>query len=331
MLTTFFIEGKEHERFVYPYIEILIKNKLPIKVYSFDYLVINGVDSSNIEQIAKKDFLRFCLNLESDYFITTTPGIGNSYFPKSKIRKKSKRPLNIYVFHSLVSPNEVYSKNSFNGFDYILAPNSIIADQLKYITSKKNNIFTVGYPVISNNHYISYVGSKSNKILIAPSWGPNSIFQDQRFTDELIKNIDIELKITLRPHPMEIELLKRFSKYKNIGFDYNKELKNLGEYQFLITDWSGIGIEYSAITSNKAIYILNEKKKRRSLKNKEKNLKLIEYEIRKTCGVLIEKGNLNELNQLTKRRKDFYIQDTNYLDKITTPKFDEHKFLKIFE
>lgn len=331
MLATFFIEGKEHERFVYPYIEILTKNKIPFNVYSFDNLDINGVDSENIKQITKKDFLKFCLNLESNFFITTTPGIGNSYFPKSKIRNKSKRPLNIYVFHSLVSPNEVYSKNSFNGFDYVLSPNLIISEQLKFITSKRNNILTIGYPVISNNHYFSYATQESNKILIAPSWGPNSIFHDQKFTDELINSIDNELKITLRPHPMEIELLERFSNYKNISFDFDKELNNLGEYQYLITDWSGIGIEFSAITSNKTIYIVNEKKKRRNLKSKEKHLKLIEIEIRNTCGVLIDKGDLKKLNYLSEKRDDFLIKDTNYLNQVTTPKFDESKFLKILD
>ena len=73
-------------------------------------------------------------------------GIGNFYFPKSKNFPKKNRPKYIYFFHSLVSPNENYVEKSFSGFDYILSPNKLITDQLKYLVKDKSTqIFTVGY------------------------------------------------------------------------------------------------------------------------------------------------------------------------------------------
>ena len=48
----------------------------------------------------------------------------------------------------LVSPNRVYSKNSFKNFDYILSPNNLISSQLKYLT-KNSKILTIGYPLLN--------------------------------------------------------------------------------------------------------------------------------------------------------------------------------------
>ena len=52
----------------------------------------------------------------------------------------------IYFFHSLNSPNENYSKNSFNGFDLIFSPNQVISEQLSYLVNlKTTEIVTTGY------------------------------------------------------------------------------------------------------------------------------------------------------------------------------------------
>ena len=95
----FFVEGIEHLRFVMPYIDLFEKYKLNIEVVSFEDLKL---EANKTKTISKKDFNEYCLNLNSEYLITTTPGVGNSYFLKSKVYPKSKRPKYIYVFHSLV-------------------------------------------------------------------------------------------------------------------------------------------------------------------------------------------------------------------------------------
>ena len=109
MKSIFFIEGQEHIRFIEDYIYIAKKLNHKISIYSFEKLKFKDTSISLNLKIVKKENLRKILkSLKSDYFFTTTPGVGSFYFPKSKNVKKY-----IYIFHSLCSPNEVYIKNSF--------------------------------------------------------------------------------------------------------------------------------------------------------------------------------------------------------------------------
>lgn len=321
----FFIEGIEHERFIAPYIKFLKKYSCKIEIYSFEKLTKNYVNDENFYIINKSDLIKFCLNLECNYFLTTTPGIGNLYFPKSKVLPKKNRPKYIYLFHSLVSPNEVYSEKSFKGFDVIFSPNLIISDQLKYVTSKNCKIFTIGYPIISNLNNLNYK-EKKNKVLIAPSWGPNSLFRKTKLLEQVIFCVDKNFEIILRPHPMELKNIDFLKNNKKVSIDLNKNLSNLHEYKFLITDWSGIGIEFSAINKTKVIYLDLPKKVNRKLTKKEKSLDLIENVVRSRVGIVLKDNELDYLNKLDDQIEYLSFNKIEYLDELTSPAFN----LKIF-
>ena len=322
----FFIEGLEHLRFVEPYMKSIINSDYEIEVMSFENLLL---DDFKTILINKDEFNKFCLNLNSEYLITTTPGVGNPYFQKSKILPKSKRPKYIYLFHSLVSPNEVYSKKSFIGFDYIFCPNEIIASQLKHLTKKSTKIFSEGYPLLTNQHYFQKkFDSHNQKILIAPSWGKFNLFKDGHMLTDLIENIGTEYEIYLRPHPMEDLDTNTKNNLSNVIFDFEKDLKNLAYFDYLITDWSGIGIEYSILTNRKTLYVNTIKKKRRKLFLAEKNLELVENKIRKSAGVEINFDNLSEIESYL--TTDLNIYDDNYINKIKEPRFNTDKFESFF-
>tara|TARA_B100001250_G_C19807490_1_gene794077 strand:- start:1058 stop:2044 length:987 start_codon:yes stop_codon:yes gene_type:complete len=323
----FFVEGIEHLRFVKPYIYLFEKYKLNIEVISFEDLKL---ERNKTKIIDKKDFSKYCLNLKSEYLITTTPGVGNSYFLKSKVYPKSKRPKYIYVFHSLVSPNEAYSRRSFLGFDYIFSPNEIITNQLKLLTKDRTKILTTGYPLLTNNYYLEEkLETKMKKILIAPSWGEFNLFNNIDLLNNLLEICGINYEIYLRPHPMEKLDTNSFQKFKNVQLDQNKDMKNLADYDYLITDWSGIGIEYSILTNKKTIYLNTVKKKRKKLSFSEKKLVLIEDEIRKTAGIEIE---LEELNKIKKYlESDIIISDHSYINLIKAPEFNTSKFKFLFK
>ena len=323
----FFVEGIEHLRFVKPYINLFEKYKLIIEVVSFEDLKLE-VNKTKI--IDKKDFNEYCLNLNSEYLITTTPGVGNSYFLKSKVYPKSKRPKYIYVFHSLVSPNEAYSRRSFLGFDYIFSPNETITNQLKLLTKDRTKILTTGYPLLTNNYYFEEkLKTKMKKILIAPSWGEFNLFNNIDLLNNLLEICGINYEIYLRPHPMEKLDINSFENFDNVQLDQNKDMKNLAYYDHLITDWSGIGIEYSILTNKKTIYLNTVKKKRRKLSFSEKKFVLIEDEIRKTAGIVIK---LDELNKIKKYlESDITISDHSYINLIKAPEFNSAKFEFLFK
>ena len=137
---TFFIENESHYRFVSPLLKYFDKNNYKIDVICQESLNDERQFSKNTEFIkASSDVekIKLLSNCESKLFFTTTPGIGQSFFPKSKVLPKPNRPVYIYLFHSLVSPNEMYTKNSFYYFDYILSPSITISEQIKFIVSKK--------------------------------------------------------------------------------------------------------------------------------------------------------------------------------------------------
>ena len=217
-----FIEGIEHKRFIVSYLEILENLGDPYLVISFEDIKIDRkkFSKSSFKIIPKKDLIKFCLNLEAKIFITTTPGIGNVYFPSSKVPLVKNRPKYIYVFHSLVSPNSVYSKNSFKNFDYIFSPNIIISNQLKFLT-KKSNIFTTGYSLFDNSKL--EVKKNTGTILIAPSWSKNGLFSDIKLLEKYIEYfITNKLNIVLRPHPMELDNLNNFSDFKDKKISIDK-------------------------------------------------------------------------------------------------------------
>ena len=151
----------------------------------------------------EKDKITTLKNLKGKLFITTTPSIGTPIFPKSQIIPKEDRPKYLYFFHSLVSPNEMYVKNSFKNFDYIFSPSDIITEQLNFLVSNKTEIFTTGYLLFNNIEVGNYSKDFDDKVLIAPTWGEKGVSQLMNNIDNLTNFIvKQKLKPVFRPHPM---------------------------------------------------------------------------------------------------------------------------------
>lgn len=326
MRSIFFIEGQEHIRFVEDYIHITKNLNHKISIYSFEKIKFNDSSYSRYLKTVKKENLRQTLkSLSSDYFFTTTPGVGSFYFPKSK--KVGKY---IYIFHSLCSPNEVYIKNSFYYFDFIFSPNQIIAKQLEFLISKHSKIFITGYPVL--NHYKRDLDKKKDIILIAPSWGKKSLITDLEFLNNLIKKLEtnyVGKRIIIRPHPMQSKLIATNQIVENhfVEIDYDKDLNYLKNVSLLVTDWSGISLEYYNIHQGNIIFVDTPKKKRRNIKLKEKNYELIENKIRNIIGNVVSKTS--DFSKLSFNSKPTSEIDKKYLNEIFNPRFESKNIEKI--
>lgn len=321
--TIFLIEGQEHVRFVEPYLSIVNNVGYKIKIISLENLNFeNQVFNDLVETVNPKKLRHFLKNVKEDLFFTTTPGVGSFYFPKVKKTKY------IYIFHSLVSPNEVYLDKSFVNFDYILSPNEIISNQLKFLITSKTITFTVGYPVLK--YYMKKPSTKKNKILLAPSWGKDSFLFKHSITQQLYKFLSTKnTEIILRPHPMQLNKVYQNDLFKNSEFviDKNKNLDYLKDVSLLITDWSGISLEYYFLNKNLTIFIDNDKKSRRKLTKKELNLVLIENKIRNLIGVVVHPNNLSSLDNLN-LNKNTHLEE-EYIDNIYKPEFIDEKVANI--
>ena len=328
MKIIFFSEGLEHSRFLTPIINKLLElNNFEIDYYSLDKYEKSKVTKKiNFVFVEKKNLLKVLRNATADYFFTTTPGIDSFYFPKSK--KVGKY---VYTFHSLLSPNEIYIKNSFKNFDIIMAPNDLIASQLVPIVSQKTKIITTGYPLFAN---LKKDAIKQKTALIAPSWGKNNIFSNKNF-DNLLKELAIKkYKTTIRPHPMQHELFDNDTnqRYKenNIIFDFDKDLVNLGQYSLLITDWSGISLEYFKINHKKIIFTDTPKKIRRKRTNKEREFDLIEDLIREKIGIIhkLDKKIDSVLEIIDDPNQDI---DIKFLESMYKPSFYDFRINEILK
>jgi len=318
---TVFIENKNYVHFTLPYLKILKRISEDVQILSLENINISDFDSDRITIFNnKKDLNKHLVSLESKNFFTTTPGIGNFYFQKSKTLPKKNRPLYFYFFHSLVSPNENYSINSFNGYDYILSPNNTISSQLNYLVKEnKTKIITVGYQHLSKKNKLQ---NYKNNILLAPSWGEDNLFSE-KYSIELKNLIEelqtVGLNVFLRPHPMDVKAIESFKKMKKTNLYSEKEIE-YGMFDFLITDWSGISLEYFFSNNNPVGFVNTKKKRRRKLSRKEKKLELIEYKIIDKIGPCLDLDNLN-LEDFLK----FKYKKTEYVESLYLPKFEEKK------
>jgi len=323
-----FSEGVEHTRFLLPIINKLLEfNNFQIDYFSLDKNEESKISKKiNFHFIEKKRLLKVLRSITADYFFTTTPGIGSFYFPKSEKVDKY-----VYTFHSLLSPNEIYIKNSFSNFDIIMAPNYLIASQLVPIVTQKTKIITTGYPLFASwkNDTV-----KQKTALIAPSWGKNNIFAHKNF-ENLLRELAFKgYSITIRPHPMQYELFDTdtIQRYKDnkIIFDFDKALINLGKYSILITDWSGIALEYYKLNHKKIIFTDTPKKIRRKRTNKEKGFELIEDLIRDKIGVVYKLGEKIDsvLEIIDNPNQDI---DMKFLESIYKPSFYDFRINEIFE
>ncbi len=297
MEIVFFSEGNQHTRFFEPILKQFAKQSADITLITLDRedKLIESKLISNIK-IPKNNFEKINLlkNISSDYFITTTPGLGQGYFPKSKVWPSNKRPKYVYLFHSLVSPNEMYIKNSFNNFDIIFAPSDNIKNQLKYLVTKNVEIIVSGYLLFDNIKNHQTTKKTSNNILIAPTWGDGGLVNDIPNLEKLInffnnKNYNVEV----RPHPMTFKNKKLINQMNNFKLDLTPEVNNFNVYDFLVTDYSGIALEYYFFTKNPTLFIESTKKIRRKITKQESNLILIENEMRNIIGNTV-KLNLDE-------------------------------------
>ena len=148
---------------------------------------------------------------------------------------------------------------------------------------------------------------KTNFIMLASTWvnQKNNLFEDYSFEiiDILLKN---KFKVVLRPHPehfkISVEAIKKiknkFSHNNNFFFEDNiNNFDNLEKSDLLITDYSGISIEYLLIFKKPVIFV-NSSQKINNKDYKELNIEHIEKKIRRDFGYEIKPENISDIKNL---------------------------------
>ncbi len=212
------------------------------------------------------------LEINAPVMVMTMPDL-NAYH----LKRSHNNVHYVYLFHSLVSTHRVYRDKAFNGYDTLFCvgphqePEIREAEKLFNLPEKK--LIAHGYPRIDKimadykiwqtNQIVSSATDVKSHVLIAPSWGEQSI--STLCADESIQVLlEAGYRVTYRPHPMTLRdepefkarLINAFGKNEAFVFDDNiADASSLFEADVMISDWSGVAIEFGLGTQKPVVFI----------------------------------------------------------------------------
>ena len=298
--------------FIYEYLEPYIKNKLKKKniiIISFEKINKDYLDKDLVFVFHSNIFKELVfLTLNLKFLYSSTPNLNQTIFKKSKF----SRCKYIYLHHSPVSLNLIYSDHAFDNFDAIQVLSKFQLKEMNEIKKRNNlsiKIFKSKYMFINKLKNFTKNNNLNTNLLIAPSWNSNFYSSNCHI---LLKNAMNKNNITfkLRPHPMSFqkkEISSEELKNLNISLDESKFM-NLQNYNFMITDWSGAFIEFALLYNRKALLINTPKK----IVNKD-YLKFenqpIEISLRDILGKTFEIENINDLAEYIKVQQEKYDKE----------------------
>jgi len=267
----FYSENKSYQKYSYNIISVLAEK------YPNEILYVTSDEKDIIMDLKVKNlfigngFLMrlFFQIIKAEYFFLTLTDLDNHFLKKTKNIEKY-----IYFFHAPVSTFKNYTNSAFDNYDIILCNGEHHLEEIRKREEIKNlpkkRLIKSGYfyfdyilERISNNY-------QPDKILIAPSWNyhhPN--FINENFIKIINVLIQKKKNVIFRPHPEHykrstkiLNLIKnQFGNSENFYFDQsNENLESMEKAKCLITDASGISIEYLLLLKRPVLY-LNDKDK----------------------------------------------------------------------
>jgi len=252
---------------------------------------------------------KFFLNLKTKILIMTMPDLETFHIKKSKVY-----PVHyVYIFHAMVSTHLVYRKNAFDHYDSILCIGQYQIDEIrnaeKIYNLKPKKLFPCGYTHLDNlikknteKKDENIKDNNQNQIIIAPSWGKTGLFET--IIEEVVRELlDAKYKVILRPHPMTLKLSKKkitliqklFS--TNPDFKLELDLPNFNSLLYsdiMISDWSGIALEF-AFAFEKPILYIDVPKKIHNKDFKDISQIPIEESIRDKIGKIILPSEIKQI------------------------------------
>ena len=257
-------EDKRYYNVFKPIIEELINLEIPIIYYSSSeddpiFEIKNDLLHSEFIGTGNKAYAKLNF-IETDICLMTTPNLDVFQLKKSKGVKKY-----VHITHSSAETS-TYCLYSLDFFDAVFLNGEHQIRDIRELEKKRNtaikDLYVVGNPYLdelAKRKEIEAIKNKFRKnndkrtVLIAPSWGMNSLFR--RFGEKLIDNIvDSNYNIIIRPHPQSLisdkEIIEKFQKrYKdknNVEWDFNNvNISSLSRADIMISDFSGVIFDYA--------------------------------------------------------------------------------------
>ena len=266
---------------------------------------------------------KFFMELKADILVMTMPNLETYFIKRSKVY-----PVHyVYIFHSIVSTHTIYRKGAFDHFDSIFCTGPHHIEEITATESvyslKHKNLVEHGYGLLDKlqknkplKNQKNYTNDKKKKIIIAPSWGKKGLLET--IGKELVKILlDAGYYVTVRPHPMTIRKWPKKIKaienefYNEPNFEMETDVSSFESIYSaygLISDWSGIAIEYAFVCEMPVFYIDVSQKINNSSYNKIQ-CNPLEFSIRNLIGKIISP---NDLSSLPKVIESTYEENNNF-------------------
>ena len=331
----FFSENKAYLKFAYVLIEVLDK-KYPNQIYYVSSDVNDRVDNLNVKNIyiGKGALMQyFFLTVKGENMFLTLTDLDNTIVKRNKFIKNY-----IYFFHGAVSTTKVYTSTAFDNYDTILCNGDYQVNEIQLREDlqnlKKKKLIKSGYP------YFDYLNSKLNKndvndeILIAPSWNKNKKnFINENFEKIIDKTLKSGFKVRFRPHPENLKRSQMFlnsikKKFISEFFIFDDEPENYKAFEkakCLITDNSGISIEFLLLMRRPIIYFDDFDKIHNNQAENFKNLETIDDRIKFRFGSFFKENEIDDLKNIIEQSILSFKENNEEIDKFTDTNFFNFK------
>jgi len=267
--------------------------------------------------------IKFFLTLKSKILIMDMPDLNTFH-----IKRSMTFPVHyVYLFHSMFSIHSYLRKGAIDNYDTIFCVGPQHIDEIKETEKvyglKSKKLIKYGYGrldtlIAEKENHLEHINPE-NLILIAPSYGDKNLLETCGI--ELIEILlQLNFKVLLRPHfrtlKNSIKLInnikKKFGKNKNFILETGVIPSTLFHTSLtMISDWSGIALEY-AFTFERPVIFIDVPKKKINPKVNDIKLDPIELSIRSKIGYVVSPNNLEKiiqiLDNLEKNTKNFNEQ-----------------------
>ena len=210
---------------------------------------------------------KFFLTLKAKILIMDMPDLQTYHIKRSKVF-----PVHyIYIFHSMFSIHSYLRKGALDHFDTIFCVGEHHEKEIREVERiynlKQKNLLKYGFgrldTLLDEKKQIGENNFEKNLIIMTPTYGKDNFLKICG-----IKMIEILLesnfKVLLRPHfkifqetPDLIDKIKiKFQNHKNFRLEEGVISKeDFHSSKCLISDWSGISMEYAFVFERPVIYI----------------------------------------------------------------------------
>ncbi len=297
------------------------------KERNFQICYVTSVKNDPILSINDKNILafyigdgtvrvKFFLELKAKILIMDMPDLDSFHIKRSKIF-----PVHyIYIFHSMFSVHSYLRKGAVDHYDTIFCVGEHhkreILETEKIYGLKPKKLVDYGFGRLDTlleerNNFKKEKLNTENLIIIAPTYGENNLLKicGVKLIETLL---DSNFKVLLRPH------FRTFKESEDVIRIIRDKFQNNNNFlleegiikpeifhssRCMISDWSGISLEYAFIFERPIIYIDVPKKELNEEADKI-SLTPIEVSIREKIGHLVDPDNLTEIPKIISEIND---------------------------